>query len=56
MNFFVLAVGSATRLDDQNIDCDGHGSCEKCNETCTSQGFKLGGGCFGFGVCCCQKG
>lgn len=54
MDVFLIA-GPAACLDDPRIDCEGHGSCEKCNETCISQGFKLGGGCFSYRVCCCQK-
>lgn len=54
VNFFAIA-GPATGLDDLSIDCNGHGSCIQCDETCKSQGFKLGGACLGFAVCCCRK-
>ncbi|WJX81807.1 hypothetical protein P8452_64645 [Trifolium repens] len=48
-------AGPTIGLDNVEIDCKDHGLCEQCNETCTSKGFKHGGGCYGFAQCCCVK-
>jgi len=53
---FVVMAGPATCSTDPQIDCTGHGQCVQCKETCIRQGFKKGGACLGFEVCCCLKG
>jgi hypothetical protein len=56
MIFVVMAGPTTCSTDIPPIDCTGHGQCVQCKEKCISQGFKKGGACLGFEVCCCFKG
>ncbi|KEH23104.1 hypothetical protein MtrunA17_Chr7g0241371 [Medicago truncatula] len=50
----VLASGLPTGTD-PDIDCTGHGPCVDCKERCINEGYKKGGACLGFPLCCCMK-
>lgn len=57
VTFFFIAgpvlAGPTISLDSYEVDCKGHGPCERCDERCIGHGFKHGGGCYGFAQCCC---
>lgn len=57
--FFLTAgaalAGPTIDLDYIELDCNGHGLCETCQNTCLQEGFTRGGGCYGYAQCCCVK-
>lgn len=57
VTFFFIAgpvlAGPTIGLDSYEVDCNGHGPCERCDERCIEHGYKHGGGCYGFAQCCC---
>ncbi|RHN46076.1 hypothetical protein MtrunA17_Chr7g0238311 [Medicago truncatula] len=48
-----VLAGPTIGLDSYEVDCNGHGPCERCDERCIEHGYKHGGGCYGFAQCCC---
>lgn len=52
---FIFIAGLSPGLNDPEIDCNGHGPCVNCKERCIGEGYKKGGACLGWPLCCCMK-
>ncbi|KAL2957647.1 hypothetical protein AAZX31_18G160800 [Glycine max] len=52
----VLVLTSVTCLDDDPEDLFCLGPCSPfCNHDCIVRGYKYGGACFAYIMCCCKK-